>query len=145
VVAFTFAAVSLYWAVGGTAGLSTLGGGIEELARARDPAIVVLIWVSVVLKVVGGVLALALVQPWGRAVPRRLLLLACGGGAAVLVAYGAVQMTAVALVELGALAPSEPVDPSVLRWRLFLWEPWFLVWGLLLGRATWLHTRGRSR
>lgn len=137
-VVFAFA-VSLYWALSGTAGLSTLGGRIEEMAQARDPAIVVLGWVSVVLKVAGGTLALALIKPWGRAVPRRLLLVACGGGAALLVAYGAVQMTSVALVALGVLIPSEPVDSSVLGWRLFLWEPWFLVWGLLLGRATWLH------
>jgi hypothetical protein len=29
---------SFYWALGGTAGLATVGGTIEELARARDPA-----------------------------------------------------------------------------------------------------------
>jgi hypothetical protein len=29
---------SFYWAAGGTIGLDTVGGAIEELARARDPA-----------------------------------------------------------------------------------------------------------
>jgi hypothetical protein len=35
-----YAAVSFYWAVGGTAGLDTLGGSLEELGRARDPRVV---------------------------------------------------------------------------------------------------------
>ena len=64
---------SFYWAAGGTIGLDTVGGAIEELARARDPAGVALGIGAGVLKVAGGVLALALVRPWGRRVPRRLL------------------------------------------------------------------------
>ena len=35
------AAFSLYWALGGTALLDTVGGEIEELARERAPAAVV--------------------------------------------------------------------------------------------------------
>lgn len=31
-----FAAMSFYWAVGGTFGLASLGEGIEELAAARE-------------------------------------------------------------------------------------------------------------
>lgn len=27
------------------------------------------------------------------------------------------------------------VDWYALRWHLLLWDPWFLVWGLLLGAA----------
>lgn len=37
--AFSFAVTSFYFAAGGTAGVSTLGGKIEELARARDPGL----------------------------------------------------------------------------------------------------------
>jgi Protein of unknown function (DUF3995) len=64
---------SFYWAAGGTSGLDTVGGAIEALARARDPAGVALGIGAGVLKVAGAVLALALVRPWGRRVPRRLL------------------------------------------------------------------------
>jgi hypothetical protein len=45
---------SFYWALGGTAGLDTVGGAIEELARTRDPAGVVLGIGAGVLKVAGG-------------------------------------------------------------------------------------------
>ena len=41
--ALLYAAVSFYWAAGGTAGLGTIGGQLEELGRARDPAIIALV------------------------------------------------------------------------------------------------------
>jgi hypothetical protein len=148
VTAFLFAAVSLYWAAGGTAGLDTLGGTIEERVRAGDPVIMRANWAAVVLKTLGGVLALALVQPWGRRLPRWMVLSAAWAGAAVLVLYGTLQTTAVALVALGVVEASDPIEPEALRWRLFLWEPWFLLWGLLLAAAAWHFTRAtpsRSR
>src|SRR4029453_3657057 len=46
---------SLYWALGGTAGLDTVGGAIDELARTRDPAGIVLGLGAGVLQVPGGV------------------------------------------------------------------------------------------
>ena len=62
-----------------------MGGRIEELALARDPALIAMVWFAGVLKVLGGLLALALVQPWGRRLPRRWLLRAAWGGAGLLV------------------------------------------------------------
>lgn len=141
VAAFAFAAVSLYWAVGGTAGLATVGSELEELARARKPTVIAAVWAAVVLKLLGGLLALALVQAWGGALPRWLLLTAAWGGSAVLVLYGVLQMGAAALVELGVVKVDGPVDWTALRWHLVLWDPWFLVWGLLLALATWRYTR----
>lgn len=136
-VAFAFAAVSFYWGFGGMVGVSTLGGRIEELALARDPMIITMVWVTGVLKVAGGVLALALVQPWGHKLPRWWLLLAAWGGAVLLTVYGLLQMTSVALVAFGVITPTQPVEPTVLWWRLLLWEPWFVAWGLLLGLTAW--------
>jgi hypothetical protein len=52
---------SFYWVLGGTAGLDTVGGTLEELVRARDPRGVALGVAAGLLKVAGGLLALALV------------------------------------------------------------------------------------
>src|SRR6187455_1981640 len=101
VVAFAFAGVSLAWALGSTVGLDTLGGAIERMARAGDPALLAANAVALVLKVMGGVLALALVQPWGRHLPQRPLLVLGWLGAGVLVLYGALQTGSVALVAAG--------------------------------------------
>src|SRR6202167_2071296 len=80
VVAFGYALVSLYWAAGGRALLSTVGGYVEHLTN-QGGAVPVIVALAVVLaKVAGGLLALALVRPWGRGAPRRWLLGGCGGG-----------------------------------------------------------------
>ena len=67
--ALLYAVPNFYWALGGTARLDAVGGAIEELARTRDPVGVALGIGAGVLKVAGALLALALVRPWGRAVP----------------------------------------------------------------------------
>ncbi len=72
-----YAAVSAYWALGGDAGLATVGGAIEELARTRTPLALAVAWGAAFLKGVAALLALPLVRSWGRRLPRRLLLLAC--------------------------------------------------------------------
>jgi hypothetical protein len=79
---------SCSWALGGTAGLDTVGGAIEELGRSRDPAGVALGIGAGVLKLAGALLALALVRPWGRVLPCRLLLGAAWAASAVLTGYG---------------------------------------------------------
>jgi hypothetical protein len=133
---------SFYWALGGTAGLDTVGGAIEELAHTRDPAGVALGLGAGPLKVAGGLLALALVRPWGRPVPRRLLGGAAWTASVVLTCYGGL------LVAVGALRtpPPGPVDRTALRWHVLLWDLWLLVWGLVLGVAAWQYGReSRSR
>lgn len=75
-----------------------MGGRIEDLARARDTSLLVATWVAFVLKVLGGLLALALVRPWGGHLPRRLLLFAAWAGAVLLTIYGVVQTATMSLI-----------------------------------------------
>jgi Protein of unknown function (DUF3995) len=141
VLALLSAIPSFYWAAGGTIGLDTVGGAIEELARARDPAGVALGIGAGVLRVVGAVLALALVRPRGRRVPRRLVGGVAWAASVVLTLYGGLLVAVGALVLAGVIGPAGPVDRTALRWHVLLWDLWFLVWGLLLGVAAWHHGR----
>src|SRR4051812_22056424 len=84
--AFASAAVSLYWSLGGTALLDTVGGPIEDLARDRSLGAVALGLAAVALKVVAGVLALALP---GRGRRRRAVLAAAAVAAGILTLWGA--------------------------------------------------------
>jgi hypothetical protein len=138
--ALGYAAVSLYWAAGGTAGLSTVGGIAQTMARSGGAAAAAVISVTVLLKTAGGLLALAMVMPWGQRLPRRALYMAGLAGSALLILYGVVEVVGEALAESGAIRPSAP-DWTALRWHLALWDPWFLVWGLLLAAATWGYRR----
>ncbi|WP_019545470.1 DUF3995 domain-containing protein [Streptomyces sulphureus] len=126
-----YAAVSAYWAAGGTAGLDTVGGELARSARARDPGMVAVLWLTVGLKLLAALLGLALVRPSWR-MPRRLLLPLSWVAAVVLTAYGGLLVGGQALVKAGAVEASSDMDWTAFDWHLFLWDPWFLIWGLLL-------------
>jgi hypothetical protein len=145
VAAFGYAVVSLYWAAGGTAGLNTVGGVAEKMARSGGAAAVAVIAATVLLKTLGGLLALAMVRPWGQRLPGRGVGIAGLAGSAVLILYGAAEVTGEALAETGAIRPSASADWTALRWHLGLWDPWFLAWGLLLAIATWGYRPPRVR
>ncbi|MGY1650198.1 DUF3995 domain-containing protein [Geodermatophilus sp. SYSU D01119] len=138
------AGTSAYWTVGGTALLSTVGGAVEELARRGGPAALALGAATTAAKLAAAALALALVRPPARQLPRRLVTGAALAAGALLTAYGALQAGAGAAALLG-LAGAPPADPVALRWHVLLWDPWFLLWGLLLGRAALLAARSPGR
>ena len=139
-----FAGISFYWGLGGGFGVDTLGGTLEQLARARDSAIIAAVWVTGFLKVGGALLALALVEPWGRRLPRPLLLLLGWGAAAVLTLYGGLLVGGEALVATGLVRPAH-VEWKPLLWHLYVWDMSFLVWGVLFALAAWWCTRMASQ
>jgi Protein of unknown function (DUF3995) len=135
-VAFAYALVSLYWAVGGHGLISTVGGYVEHFAH-RGGALPVLVALALAgAKLAGGLLALALVRPCGRVVPRRWLLLGSAAASVVLVVYGGLNVLLGALVLSGVIHPAGNVDRTALRWHVGIWDLWFLVWGILLALAT---------
>jgi hypothetical protein len=93
----------------------------------------------VLLKLAGGVLALALVRPWGRRLPRWPLTLLAWCGAVLLTLYGGLNVVLGGLGLLGVFGT--PADPSALRWHVAVWDLWFLVWGLLLLATVLLRRR----
>ena len=136
IAAFAYALLSLYWAVGGRGLVSTVGGYVAQFARRGGAVPVVVALAATAAKVAGGLLALALVRPWGRLVPRRWLLAGAAAASALLAGYGAVNVAAGALVLSGVIHPAGRVDRTALRWHAGVWDLWFLVWGILLALAT---------
>jgi hypothetical protein len=135
VVTFAYALVSLYWAVGGHALVSTIGGYAEQYARRGRALPGLIAFAAALAKVAGGLLALALVRPWGRMIPRGWLLSGSAGASALLVAYGGLNVLLGALVLLDVIHPAGGVDRTALRWHVGVWDLWFLVWGILLALA----------
>jgi hypothetical protein len=124
------AVTTAYWTAGGTWLLDTVGGGLEELARRGDGAAVALGLVVVLLKLAGCALALALVRPWGRRLPERVVEGTALTAGVVLAAYGGLLVLVGALALAGVFG--EVADASALRWHVLLWDLWFLLWGALL-------------
>jgi hypothetical protein len=130
-----FAGVSFYWALGGRALLDTLGGAIERRALAGDNALLAAVWITGALKLVGAALALALARPWGRRLPRRLVLMLAGLCAILLTLYGGLLEVGNALVATHVLKMSQPIEWKALRWHLWVWDMSFFVWGILFALA----------
>lgn len=139
--ALLFAVMSFYWAAGGTAGAETLGEAITGPALARDPGFVALLWVTGVLKALGGLVALALVQPWDHAAPRWVLLTAAWAGGALAALYGGASMIQHGLMVASVIPIPTGLGATAARWHLFFWDPWWLTGGLLFLVAGWYYFR----
>jgi hypothetical protein len=131
-----FALMSLYWAAGGTLGGKTVGAEIYRLGRERDPSFVAQLWAAFALKALIAMLALALVQAWGRRLPRRLLLVLAGATGAGITLYAVGGLIQHALMATGTISTSEALGTYALPWHLALWDPFWLVGGLLFLAAT---------
>jgi hypothetical protein len=130
VLAALSAAVSAHWLAGGTWLLSTVGGAVEAQGRQGGAVVTAGLALVVVLKLAVAGLALALAHPpAGRRLQRLVGTTALLTGS-VLTLYGGVLVAVGALALTGVLG--EPADPTALRWHVLLWDPWFLLWGLLL-------------
>jgi hypothetical protein len=138
------AVVSAYWTLGGGWLLDTVGGAIEDLARERSSGAVALGATVVLLKVLAGALAMTLTRLPLRTRSRRLVLAANGAVAFVLCVWGGANVLVGALVLSGAIDPSARVDRHALRWHLFVWDLWFLAWGLALALAVAAARRSRE-
>ena len=135
------AAVSAYWALGGTALLDTVGGEIERWGRQRSAGVVIALGVIVVLKLVGAAAPLVFagvggihVAAWtGSRWVRQLGWVAAVG----LTLYGGVLTVAGLLVEAGVLAPADDADERALAWHAYFWDPWFALWGAAFAVSMW--------
>lgn len=141
--AFAFATASFYWAAGGTFGMNTLGNTIEGLA-AQSAWFTAAVWVTGALKAAGGMLALALVRPWGELLPRRLRLVAAAGAGGVMALYALANLGARAIQAIGLIPTPASMDTAAAWWHLLLWDPWFLVGGLLFLLAAWQFHASRG-
>lgn len=134
-------AAALAKAAGGHGLISTVGGYAGQLARHGGAVPGLTALAAALAKAAGGLLALALVRPWGRVIPRRWRLAGPAAASVLLVAYGGLNVLAGALVLAGVIHPAGNPDRTALRWHVAVWDMWFLVWGILLALATISHRR----
>jgi hypothetical protein len=129
--AFLFAAMSFYWALGGTRGAATLGLWAEQAARNREPEMVFTLWVTGLLKAVLGLLPLSVLQGWFPSLSQRLLRPAMSWiGASIVLYYLASSVQG--LLMLGGMVPmSKSLGRTGVVWHLMLWNPWWIFGGTL--------------
>jgi hypothetical protein len=133
------AALSFYWAIGGTAGLGLLAEGMREQAEAREPWFLGILWSVVILKTVVGLLAVALTREVEFPVPRWMPLLVTWGAGIVLTLYGLMQIVS---LTLGGLILNDGQELPAGFWPyLLLWAPLWLIIGIGYLLLSWRSTQ----
>ena len=135
VVGLLNAAVSVYWGLGGTWLLATVGGSLQRQGHAGTTILVLAVWAAVVIKMVAAMLPLLTLRRvtssgWNRAVSVLAWI-----EAGILTVYGLVLTVVGMLVQAGTIHQSAGADHRALAWHAYLWDPWFLLWGLLVASA----------
>lgn len=139
---FIFAAASFYWAAGGTAGAGTISETITELAQSAWFAAV--LWGTGLLKALVGILALALVRPWGNKLPRWMLLAGTWGTGILFTFYAGANLSVRGLMQAGIISTPESMLSEAARWHLLLWDPWWLLGGILYIVAAWKFSLNKN-
>lgn len=136
-----FAVLHVYWAVGGTVGLASSAG--RELAARRPVAFVLLgLWGTAVLLLVGALLGAELARRRPRRGLRKVLQLAGWSVAAALLLRGVgIEL----LLVTGVVGVRSSVGSSEAHWSLLLWNPWFIVGGVAFGLAARQSQRSEAR
>jgi len=138
------ATFSLYWALGGRVLLETVGPWAVTLADTRPIAAGVGLTAVGVLKLAAAAVPLMLVS--GRLPAPGTWRIVCRAGAGLMVLYGGVNAAVAWLVLSGVVTSSGGYDRDAMLGHAALWDPLFLLWGvlLLLGLRAH-HTPGRIK
>jgi hypothetical protein len=138
--ALGFALPHLWWLLG----LSwTYPGDFAEMTN-QSTAQVLGEWAIVMLALSWALLPIALVKPWGRVLPRRLLLVPAWVATVGLVLWGLsyfhlrIMLAAGRVVSAPEYAAGD-AHPAA-DWG-FYWYSLFLVWGISLGATAWWSRR----
>jgi hypothetical protein len=134
-------------ALGGTALLDTIGGDIERWGRERGASVVAALWAIAVLKAVVAFAArvVAIRPAWlpswtaGQA-PRILSWIA----AVILALHGGLLTVAGLAIELDVVSAAGDADTRALAWHVYLWDPWFFLWGVAFIVALWFTRPPRA-
>src|SRR5690348_5033695 len=145
--AMIFGLMSFYWAIevsrGRGASAEIISRHFVTLANERDAGFIAILWLTSVLKLVGGVIALSLVRPWGEIIPPWIRRWGAGIGGAGLALYGLINFAQGGLMQAGAIDTPADLGERALHWHLLVWNPIWLLGGLLYFIAA--HQFGKSR
>jgi hypothetical protein len=129
--ATVFAAASAYWAAGGTGGSATIANDLAERAAARDPGFVATLWTAAALKLLLAALALALARPVAGRLESAVRFAGWASGTALALYGSLVGLVEFVSMGLGVREVRAGIGHAAVAWYIFLWEPAWVLGGLL--------------
>jgi hypothetical protein len=136
------AGFSLYWALGGSWLLGTVGEGAVQLQRTHPWGAAVLLVAVGAVKAAGAALPV-LVEEVPGARFRRLIRFGSWVGGGFMILYGSVFTVMSTAVLAGKITFSGAIDRRGMLGHAVLWDPLFVVWGATLVLGLWLTRRPR--
>jgi hypothetical protein len=135
----------LYWALGGRMGLSLLKPSVAAL-----PQFELINWVASAFLTAAGVVGLGFIYIRKSYILRSLLLFTSLLGCSIATAHGIYGIVYRALQIAGVIGLGNGTfgirDGTYVVWDMVIFEPWFLIEGILLAVAGWYLMQGaRSR
>ena len=124
IVGLLYAAVSIYWGLGGTGLSDTVGGSLEEQGHAGNSGVMLAVWAAVVIKMIAAALPLMALRGLFKPARDRTVWVLAWAEAAILIVYGLVQTAAGLLVQADVIHASTTADHRALAWHAYLWDPW---------------------
>jgi len=135
-----YAAISVYWAVGGRWLLNTVGISLSQPGQAGHLAALLAVWGAAAVKAVAALLPLLAIGVWPRTANgglRRLARVLAWIETAILTGYGLILTASGLLVQAGVIKAAAHADRLAQTWHAHLWDPWFLIWGIFVFLALW--------
>ena len=120
VAGLAYAAISLYWAVGGRWLLTTVGISLSQPGQAGHLAALLAVWGAAAVKAVATVLPLLAIGVWPRTANgglRRLARVLTWIETAILTGYGLILTASGLLVQAGVIKAAAHADRLALRWH----------------------------
>lgn len=123
-----FAGISFYWAMGGMIGVRSLGGAIYEMALHPEPSFIIIVWITGFMKLLGAVILIMLLFNWRNLRIGKILYFITKILGLLLFLYGLLNFITIFLSAAGIL--DFEVDKYATFWRLFFWEPYWMIGGI---------------
>ena len=115
--------------------------GARAEALAREGTTVAVVWLTGVLKLLWAAVGYALAHRWRQAKRRRMVHAAGWTRGLVLVACAVANLVQHALLHAGAVDTPAALGPSAVTRHLAVWDPFWLLRGILFRVATWRSRR----
>ncbi|MGI8428013.1 MAG: DUF3995 domain-containing protein [Solirubrobacteraceae bacterium] len=129
---------------GSAFGADTFAAAFARLARASDAGFIAILWLAVVAKALGGMLALAPTRRWGRWLRHRPLTIATYAVGVLVFLYGAINLIEHLLMKTDATTIPASLGARALPWHLWLWDPYWILGGVLFLAAAHAASSRRS-
>lgn len=135
----------LYWALGGRVGLSLLKPGVAASSQFE-----LINWISLPIFIVAGLVGLGFIYLGKSKILSIMLLSISVLGCSIATAHGIFGIIYRGLQITGAIGLENRTfdihDDMYVVWDMVIFEPWFLIEGILLAIAGWCFLKGtRSR